>query len=85
MFRARKLDMEMPPDTVETVGVNELFVAVGVDVSLTTEEAASGSLGTHRAISSNSNTESISSILSVNSGAVSLIVLNVSADDSNKP
>ena len=75
MFRARKLDMEMPPDTVETVGVNELFVAVGVDVSLTTEEAASGSLGTHRAISSNSNTESISSILSVNSGAVSLIVL----------
>ena len=76
MFRARKLDMEMPPDTVETVGVNELFVAVGVDVSLTTEEAASGSLGTHRAISSNSNTESISSILSVNSGAVSLIVRN---------
>ena len=30
--------MEMPPDTLETVGVNELFVAVGVEVSLTTEE-----------------------------------------------
>ena len=77
--------MEMSPDTLEAVGVNELFVAVGVDVSFTTEQAASGSSGTHRAISSNSNTESISSILSVNSGAVSLIVLNVSADDSNKP
>jgi hypothetical protein len=57
LFRARKLDMEMPPDTLETVGVNELFVTVGVDVSFTTEEASSGSLGTHRAISSNSNTE----------------------------
>ncbi len=67
--------MEMPPDTLEAVGVNELFVVVGVDVSFTTEEASSGSLGTHRAISSNSNTESISSILSVNSSVVSLIVL----------
>jgi len=67
--------MEMPPDTLEAVGINELFVAVGVDASFTTEQAASGSSGTHRAISSNSNTESISSILSVNSGAVSLIVL----------
>ena len=67
--------MEMPPDTLEAVGINELFVAVGVDASFTTEQAASGSSGTHRSISSNSNTESISSILSVNSGAVSLIVL----------
>jgi hypothetical protein len=62
----RKLDMEMPPDTLEAVGINELFVAVGVDASFTTEQAASGSSETHRVISSNSNTESISSILSVN-------------------
>jgi hypothetical protein len=67
--------MEMPPDTLETVEINDLFVALGVDTSFTTEQAASGSSGTHRVISSNSNTESISSILSVNSGAVSLIVL----------
>ena len=40
--------MEMPPDTLEAVGVNELFVAVGVDASFTTEQAASGFLGTHR-------------------------------------
>ncbi len=54
--------MEMPPDTLEAVGINELFVAVGVDASFTTEQAASGSSGTHRAISSHSNTESISSM-----------------------
>ena len=42
-MRARKLDMEMPPDTLEAVGINELFVAVGVDASFTTEQAASGS------------------------------------------
>jgi hypothetical protein len=28
--------MEMPPDTLEAVGVNELFVAVTVDASFTT-------------------------------------------------
>jgi hypothetical protein len=38
--------MEMPPDTLKTVGVNDLFVAVTVDESFTTEQAASGSLGT---------------------------------------
>ncbi len=42
-MRARKLDMEMPPDTLEAVGINELFVALGVDASFTTEQAASGS------------------------------------------
>ena len=31
--------MEMPPDTLETVGVNELFVAVTIDASFTTEQA----------------------------------------------
>ena len=65
-----KLDMEMPPDTLEgeDYGVNELFVVVLVDASFTTEHAASDSLGTHR---------SISSMISVNSGdtVVSLIVL----------
>jgi hypothetical protein len=34
--------MEMPPDTLEAVGVNELFVAVTVDVSFTTEQAVVG-------------------------------------------
>ena len=48
MLRARKLDMEMPPDTLEAVGINELFVAVGVDASFTTEQAASGSSGTQQ-------------------------------------
>jgi hypothetical protein len=38
--------MEIPPDTLEAVGINELFVAVGVDTSFTTEQAASGSSGT---------------------------------------
>ena len=33
LLRARKLDMEMSPDTLEAVGINELFVAVGVDAS----------------------------------------------------
>ena len=36
--------MEMPPDTLETVGVNELFVAVIVDASFTTEQAVVGSI-----------------------------------------
>ncbi len=30
--------MEIPPDTLEDVGVNELFVEVTVDVSFTTEQ-----------------------------------------------
>jgi hypothetical protein len=34
--------MEMPPDSLETVGVNELFVAVTVDASFTTEQAVVG-------------------------------------------
>jgi hypothetical protein len=34
--------MEMSPGTLETVGVNELFVAVTVDASFTTEQAVVG-------------------------------------------
>jgi hypothetical protein len=34
--------MEMPPDTLEAVGVNELFVVVTVDVSFTTEQSVVG-------------------------------------------
>jgi hypothetical protein len=34
--------MEMPPDALETVGVNELFVAVTVDTSFTTEQKVVG-------------------------------------------
>ena len=32
--------MEMPPDTLEAVGVNELFVTVTVDASFTTEQGS---------------------------------------------
>ena len=34
------MDMEMTPDTLEDIGVNELFVTVTVDVSFTTEQDA---------------------------------------------
>jgi hypothetical protein len=34
--------MEMSPDTLESVGVNELFVAVTVDASFTTEQTVVG-------------------------------------------
>ena len=34
--------MEMPPDTLEAVGVNELFVAVTDNASFTTEQAVVG-------------------------------------------
>ena len=34
--------MEMTPDTLESVGVNALFVAVTVDTSFTTEQAVVG-------------------------------------------
>ena len=34
--------MEMPPDTLKAVGVNELFVTVTVDSSFTTEQAVVG-------------------------------------------
>jgi hypothetical protein len=34
--------MEMYPDTLEAVGVNELFVAVTVDASFTTEQSVVG-------------------------------------------
>ena len=42
MLSVRKLDMEMTPDTLETVGVYELFVVVTVDTSFTTEQAVVG-------------------------------------------
>ncbi len=42
MFRVRKLDIEIPPDTLKAVGVNELFVVVTVDVSFTTEQTVVG-------------------------------------------
>jgi hypothetical protein len=34
--------MEMPPDTLESVGANDLFVVVTVDTSFTTEQAKVG-------------------------------------------
>ncbi len=34
--------MEIPPDTLEAVGVNDLFVTVTVDASFTTEQAVVG-------------------------------------------
>ena len=34
--------MEMSPDTLEAVGVNELFATVTVDASFTTEQAVVG-------------------------------------------
>ena len=34
--------MEMPPDTLEAIRVNDLFVAVTVDASFTTEQAVVG-------------------------------------------
>ena len=34
--------MEMPPDTLEAVRVNDLFVVVTVDASFTTEQAVVG-------------------------------------------
>jgi hypothetical protein len=34
--------MEIPPDTLEAVGVNELFVVVTVDSSFTTEQTVTG-------------------------------------------
>jgi hypothetical protein len=40
LFRERKLDMEMPPDSLQAGGVNELLVAVTVDESFTAEQAA---------------------------------------------
>ena len=44
MLCVRKLDMEMTPDTLEVVGVNEMFVPVTVDASFTTEQAVVGSI-----------------------------------------
>ena len=38
MLRARKLDMEIPPDTLAVFGVNE--VAATVEPSIITEQAA---------------------------------------------
>jgi hypothetical protein len=52
----------MSPDTLETDGVNEMFVPVVVDESFTTEQTGSDSVGTHRTRNSNSNTESILSM-----------------------
>jgi hypothetical protein len=48
--------MEMPPDSLEAGGVNELPVAAAVNECVSTEQTASSSLGTHRERSSNSNT-----------------------------
>ncbi len=48
LFRVRKMDMEMTPDTLETGGVNDLFVVVAANASFTTEQSGSGSSGTHR-------------------------------------
>jgi hypothetical protein len=68
--------MEIPPDSLEAGGVNsELSVAAAVDESVTTAQTASASFGTHRERSSNSNTEFMSIISALNSGAVSSIVL----------
>ena len=36
--------MEMPLDTLEAVGVNDLFVVVTVDVSFTTEQTVVGQI-----------------------------------------
>jgi hypothetical protein len=50
--------MEMPPDTLAVFEVHEVVAtAASVEPSVTTEQPASGSLGTHRTTSSNSNTE----------------------------
>jgi hypothetical protein len=38
LLLVRKLDMEVPTDTLEAGGVNELFVSVTVDASFTTEQ-----------------------------------------------
>ena len=38
MLLARKLDMEMPPDSFEAGEVNELSVTAAVDESVTTEQ-----------------------------------------------
>ena len=35
----RKVDIEMSPDTLETGGVNKMFVTVTVDVSFIPEQA----------------------------------------------
>ena len=75
LLLVRKLDMEIPPDSLEAGGVNELSVAAAVDESVTTAQTASASFGTHRERSSNSNTEFMSIISAVNSSAVSSIVL----------
>ena len=59
MFLARKLDMEMTPDSLEAGGVNDLSVVVAVDESVTTSQTVSTSFGTHRERSSNSNTGTV--------------------------
>ena len=44
LLRARKLEMEMRPDTLEADGVNELFVTVTLDASFITEQGSLSSL-----------------------------------------
>ena len=39
LLMVRKVDIEMSPDTLETGGVNKMFVTVTVDVSFITEQA----------------------------------------------
>jgi hypothetical protein len=75
LLLVRKLDMEIPPDSLQDGGVNELSVVTAVDESVTTTQTVSSSFGTHRERSSKSNTEFMSIISAVNSGAVSSIVL----------
>ena len=43
--REKAGDMEMPPDSLEASGVNELSVAAAVDESVTTAQTASVSFG----------------------------------------
>ena len=51
--------MEIPPDSLETGGVNDLSVESTVDQSVTTTQTVSSSFGTHWERSSNSNTDTV--------------------------
>jgi hypothetical protein len=52
LLLARKLDMEIPPDSLEAGGVIELSVAAAVDESVATAQTVCASFGTHRERSS---------------------------------
>ena len=51
--------MEIPPNSLEAGGVNDLSVVTAVDESVTTTQTASVSFGTHRVRSPNSNTGTV--------------------------